>query len=123
MPRAARPATIAYGLSAGSETQLPAVRGPSTLTALPEVSRICPEPWMTGSAAATPGTARTRGRIAASMGRRAYEIVIVDDSSQDGTVAVCDELRKRFPLRLVTRPPQNGLSGAVLEGMREAAGW
>jgi dolichol-phosphate mannosyltransferase len=61
-------------------------------------------------------------RIAAAMEGRAYEILIVDDSSQDGTVAVCEELRQRFPLRLVSRRPQNGLSGAVLEGMRAAAG-
>ena len=61
-------------------------------------------------------------RIAAAVGGRAYEILIVDDSSEDGTVAVCEELRKRFPLRLISRRPRNGLSGAVLDGMRDAAG-
>ena len=61
-------------------------------------------------------------RIATALRGRAYEILIVDDSSEDGTVAVCEELRKRFPLRLISRRPRNGLSGAVLEGMREAGG-
>ena len=42
-----------------------------------------------------------------------WEHIVVDGGSQDGTVAVCDELRKRFPLRLISRRPQNGLSGAV----------
>jgi len=61
-------------------------------------------------------------RIAAAMATRAYEIVIVDDSSRDGTRDVCARLAERFPLRLIVRRRENGLSGAVLCGLREARG-
>lgn len=62
-------------------------------------------------------------RIAASMRGRDYEVVIVDDNSQDGTPDVCEKLSRTYPLRLLVRPwPRNGLSGAVLHGMSKAAG-
>ncbi|HEV7298664.1 MAG TPA: polyprenol monophosphomannose synthase [Tepidisphaeraceae bacterium] len=62
-------------------------------------------------------------RIAASMADRAYEVLIVDDDSADGTPAVCERLAMEFPLRLIIRrPPRDGLSGAVLQGMRDACG-
>ena len=56
------------------------------------------------------------------MGARAFEIIVVDDSSEDGTRAVCARLAERFPLRLIVRVRENGLSGAVLCGLREARG-
>ncbi len=52
-----------------------------------------------------------------------YEIIIVDDDSRDRTPAVCAELAKAYPLRLITRHnPTAGLSGAVLEGFAAARG-
>jgi dolichol-phosphate mannosyltransferase len=62
------------------------------------------------------------GQIAQAMKGWAYEIVVADDSSGDGTVEVCGELSRRFPLRLIVRRPKDGLSGAVLQGLREARG-
>jgi dolichol-phosphate mannosyltransferase len=52
-----------------------------------------------------------------------YELIIIDDDSTDETTLVCGQLGKRFPLRLVVRHQgRNGLSGAVLHGMRLAVG-
>jgi dolichol-phosphate mannosyltransferase len=62
------------------------------------------------------------GRVHAAMAGRAYELLIVDDSSADGTAAVCAELSRKFVLRLIVRTPKDGLSGAVLEGLRAARG-
>jgi dolichol-phosphate mannosyltransferase len=52
-----------------------------------------------------------------------YEVLIVDDNSQDQTPAVAEELSRKFPVRLIVRQqPKNGLSGAVLCGMAQARG-
>jgi dolichol-phosphate mannosyltransferase len=62
-------------------------------------------------------------RIAAALVGRSYEILIVDDDSRDNTAEVCRKLAGEFPLRLHVRvQPKDGLSGAVLEGMRLANG-
>lgn len=62
-------------------------------------------------------------RLAAALSGRAWELVIVDDDSGDGTEALCEELAKAHPVRLVVRrPPRDGLGGAVLEGFRHARG-
>ncbi len=62
-------------------------------------------------------------RIAAALEGRAYEILIVDDDSRDGTPDVCAKLAEGYPLRLIVRQrPRHGLSGAVLEGMKQARG-
>ena len=48
------------------------------------------------------------------------EILIVDDDSPDDTEAACRDLS--YPVRLLVRRGQRGLSGAVLLGLREASG-
>jgi dolichol-phosphate mannosyltransferase len=50
------------------------------------------------------------------------EIVIVDDNSQDGTDAVCTRLAETYPLRLIVRKKERGLSGAVVTGLQHARG-
>ena len=50
------------------------------------------------------------------------EILIVDDDSPDGPEAVCNELSTSYPVRLLIRRGERGLSGAVLHGIREARG-
>ena len=50
------------------------------------------------------------------------ELIIVDDNSNDGTEQVCDELAKRFPVRLVTRKNERGLATAVICGLKESCG-
>lgn len=62
-------------------------------------------------------------RIDAALAGRAYEVIVVDDSSTDDTPAVCAELEKQYPLRLRVRAePHGGLAGAVLEGFSLARG-
>jgi dolichol-phosphate mannosyltransferase len=63
-------------------------------------------------------------RIGAAMaGRASYEVLIVDDNSNDDTPAVCAELARDHPLRLIVRTqPANGLGGAVLHGFAESRG-
>lgn len=62
-------------------------------------------------------------RIAQALSGRPYEIVVVDDNSNDGTDHVCAELAHRFPLRLIVRThPIDGLGGAVMLGLAEARG-
>jgi dolichol-phosphate mannosyltransferase len=62
-------------------------------------------------------------RVHAAMAGRHYELLIVDDNSQDGTPAVAADLARTYPLRLHVRAePKDGLSGAVLEGFALASG-
>jgi dolichol-phosphate mannosyltransferase len=62
-------------------------------------------------------------RISAALSGVEFEVLIVDDNSQDATPAVCAELARRYPLKLMVRTqPTNGLSGAVLHGMAAARG-
>jgi dolichol-phosphate mannosyltransferase len=61
--------------------------------------------------------------VAALEGRLAYEIVYVDDSSKDDTLAVLREARARFPqLRVVRHLSQSGQSTAVRTGVKHARG-
>lgn len=52
----------------------------------------------------------------------AYEIIIADDESGDGTAAVCRALAARLPLRLLSRTAERGLSAAVIDGIGIAGG-
>ena len=59
---------------------------------------------------------------ALSNAHLAAEIIVVDDFSGDGTTEICRELSEQYPLRLVTRQSERGLSSAVLHGLRQARG-
>ena len=62
-------------------------------------------------------------QIAAALAGRSFEILIVDDNSQDETPRIGAELAQRYPLKLIIRAePKDGLSGAVLRGFAEARG-
>lgn len=50
---------------------------------------------------------------------RPCELIIVDDASDDGTEEAVEAL-KQYPVRLVVRRHERGLSSAVLAGFREA---
>jgi len=53
----------------------------------------------------------------------AVEVLIVDDNSRDGSVELVHELQKEgFPVRIVVRTDERGLSSAVVRGFREARG-
>src|SRR5688500_13432196 len=89
----------------------------STMPDAPQVSIIVPA---LNEALNLPPLAE---QVAAAMGARTYELIVVDDSSTDDTRAVCARLVDRYPLRLIVREqPKDGLSGAVLRGMSEARG-
>src|SRR5262249_54529802 len=52
-----------------------------------------------------------------------YEIIVVDDGSQDGTAAVVRELARSCPhLKLLERETERGLATAVVRGWQLAAG-
>lgn len=51
-----------------------------------------------------------------------YEIIVVDDNSPDGTADVAEELSGKYPVKVIRRPGKLGLSSAVLDGVRVAAG-
>jgi dolichol-phosphate mannosyltransferase len=62
-------------------------------------------------------------RIDRALAEQKYEILIVDDGSQDRTPEVCDELGRQYPIHLYVRTnPTGGLSGAVLHGLARARG-
>jgi dolichol-phosphate mannosyltransferase len=62
-------------------------------------------------------------QISAALDGQSYEVLIVDDNSQDDTPQVCARLAQTYPVKLLVRTqPTNGLSGAVLHGMAQARG-
>jgi dolichol-phosphate mannosyltransferase len=50
------------------------------------------------------------------------EIIVVDDNSPDATPQVMAKLAEEFPVRLIVRTAERGLSSAVVRGMQEARG-
>ncbi|MFZ1866139.1 MAG: polyprenol monophosphomannose synthase [Polyangiales bacterium] len=51
-----------------------------------------------------------------------YEILFVDDDSQDGSEEICAELAKAHPVRILVRKGQRGLATAVLHGIEASSG-
>ncbi len=51
-----------------------------------------------------------------------YELLFIDDDSQDGSEEICAELAKRFPVRIVVRRGERGLATAVIHGISAASG-
>lgn len=52
----------------------------------------------------------------------AYELVFVDDNSQDGSAEIVAELADEFPARMLVRKRVRGLSSAVLYGIEHSSG-
>ena len=48
------------------------------------------------------------------------EMIVVDDDSRDGTTETVERLAHIFPVRLIVRTGERGLSSAVLRGMAES---
>lgn len=51
-----------------------------------------------------------------------FEILIIDDNSQDGTATLLEGYKKKYKVRLIVRKNEKGLSGAVIEGFKQAKG-
>lgn len=60
--------------------------------------------------------------IATHLKDRPYEIVVVDDSSPDGTGDLAADLAKTYPVRLLRRPAKSGLGSAYRDGFLAARG-
>ena len=50
------------------------------------------------------------------------EMIIVDDDSGDGSGEVIEELAEQWPVRIIVRRQERGLSSAVIRGLGEATG-
>lgn len=61
-------------------------------------------------------------RIAQALSGREYEVIVVDDSSPDGTAEAARGLGEAYPVEVIVRTGKRGLSPAVLEGFRHARG-
>jgi dolichol-phosphate mannosyltransferase len=64
----------------------------------------------------------SRTASAMQSARADYEIIVVDDNSPDDTRQVCHGLSQNYPLSLLVRENERGLSSAVLAGLYLARG-
>ena len=65
---------------------------------------------------------KLHGRIELALAPYRYEVIVVDDTSPDGTAELVRELAQNAPYRLIARPGRAGLSSAVLDGFRATTG-
>lgn len=61
-------------------------------------------------------------RLAVALSGRAWEIILVDDGSPDGTADIAAALAPRIPVRVVRRGRKAGLASAVVDGFAAASG-
>jgi len=63
-----------------------------------------------------------RASAALTKAGEKHELIVVDDSSPDGTAEVAEALAKELPVRVLRRPGRQGLATAVVDGWRIARG-
>ena len=61
-------------------------------------------------------------RIEEALKGRDYEIIVVDDDSPDKTWEFAQSLSSRYPVKVIRRTEEKGLSSAVIRGFKEAEG-
>lgn len=61
-------------------------------------------------------------RVARALDGHAYELIVVDDNSPDGTAALAEDLSRSYPIRVLCRKEERGLATAVLAGFNWAKG-
>lgn len=59
-------------------------------------------------------------RIGASLRNLTYEIIVIDDHSEDDTYAIAAELATRFPVKLLKKRGKRGKAYSLLEGFAKA---
>ncbi len=62
------------------------------------------------------------GRIDKAMEGYDYEVIVVDDDSPDRTWELAQRLSERYPVKVIRRTDEKGLSSAVIRGFKEASG-
>ena len=63
-----------------------------------------------------------RASEALSTCQEPFEIVIVDDASEDGTAELAEALSTEYPVRVLRRPGRLGLATAVIQGWEVSGG-
>ncbi len=61
-------------------------------------------------------------RLSRTLKDRKYEILFVDDNSNDGTIDLISELAARYPAKVIVRLDERGLATAVVHGIKFARG-
>jgi dolichol-phosphate mannosyltransferase len=61
-------------------------------------------------------------QIASVLSSYDYEIVVVDDSSPDGTAKLAEELARKYPMKVLERGNKQGLASAIVYGFEHANG-
>jgi len=61
-------------------------------------------------------------RISKALKDYEFEIIIVDDDSPDKTWEKARELAQRYPIKVIRRTKEKGLSSAIIRGFKEARG-
>jgi dolichol-phosphate mannosyltransferase len=61
-------------------------------------------------------------RIGKALSGYNYEVVIVDDNSKDGTIDIANSLAAQYPLKILVRRNEKGLSTAVIHGIKNSTG-
>jgi dolichol-phosphate mannosyltransferase len=54
--------------------------------------------------------------------KKKYEIIIVDDDSNDDTENIVKRLKKKYPIKYILRKDKKGLSSAVIDGIAVSKG-
>ena len=85
---------------------------------LPMVSLIVP----TFNESASIETTLRRAAAAIHSSGERFEIIVVDDSSPDGTSEIVRRLSTELPVRLLQRSGRNGLASAIVAGWQIAQG-
>lgn len=59
-------------------------------------------------------------RLDKALAKYKYNIIVVDDDSPDKTWKVASDLSKKYPVKVVRRTEEKGLSTAVIRGIQES---
>lgn len=64
------------------------------------------------------------GAVSAALSEKSidYEIIFVDDNSDDGSEAAVEKLATTIPAKIIVRKNERGLSTAVIRGIEQAVG-